>query len=308
MRGWTQSTVSLVESGKRPLKTSELVTLSRIFKIGLDELAGRPLSRRAGDAAGSRRSVVKPEPVLLRAAAALDISPEALHRLAVEAYGRGFKDERDHRLVSLGSTPTSGDKGRITRKLTNELRAQLDETTESMEDGAEGPSQHEPTLIIADVTDVRFEMGPLFRALGQSYVIVFQSGPSGAVRFQVSAIELADLLRDSGVFAKGGSRRLKPRQSEWQPTRWLEGVLNIEMSECYVLDGERAGPERIVTIDNERGLMVHLNLSGEMWLKLCKEGEKAWKRQSAILQLTGGVPLTQGFKPLAISYLSRHPI
>jgi hypothetical protein len=100
------------------------------------------------------------------------------------------------------------------------------------------------------------------------------SGTGGLV-LTVSAIDLSDILSDSGIEEAGDVATRTVRPSPWKAAKllrkWTDGGLVDEM---YVKDGRIDGPEALLDItsiaDDERYLHWTVNLSGSMWLEICR--------------------------------------
>ncbi len=163
LKGWTRSTVSNVESGKRLLSLAEVLLFLRVF--------GRPLSECFSDDGGTVRALgvevastvaawylagaPPPDPlpraeglpaaaidaahldeVTRRVARSLQQSPDAVDVLARAMYeGRGLVAERERKLLLRGRTTSEQEqalRGHLTRGLVGELRVAFGMATSVM--------------------------------------------------------------------------------------------------------------------------------------------------------------------------------
>jgi len=100
------------------------------------------------------------------------------------------------------------------------------------------------------------------------------SGLGGLV-ITVSAIDLSDILSDSGIQEAGDVATRAVRQSSWKSSKflgkWKDGGLCDELA---VNDGKEGGPEAVLDITSigadDRYFQWKVNLTGSMWLEICR--------------------------------------
>ncbi len=126
---WSQSTVSNVEAGGRPVTVPELAGLCSVLRVGLPELLPdlAPTFLRGVPFAGE--PVAAPDEIERHAARALSRPPhrrsvtaDQVQSAAFQLWGRRMREERDRRLP--GSS-TRGERGHVTRRLLAELDGAL---------------------------------------------------------------------------------------------------------------------------------------------------------------------------------------
>lgn len=146
--GWTPTTVTFIETGRRQVKATELIRLCVVLGVKPEDfLAGDGIYRLTAEShamAGleeTRAALRRPrKPVILdpaneavreeerKMAKRLGMTGDLLRSLVQDVYGHSLTEERDSRLgdvSGLAARSVQAKRGRISTQITKELRAGL---------------------------------------------------------------------------------------------------------------------------------------------------------------------------------------
>src|SRR2546423_795159 len=97
----------------------------------------------------------------------------------------------------------------------------------------------------------------------------------GGLVITVSAIDLSDILSDSGIQEAGDVATRAVRQSSWKSSKFLRKWNDAGLcDELAVNDGKEGGPEAVLDITSigadDGYFQWKVNLTGSMWLEICR--------------------------------------